>query len=67
MPQQVAAICSVARAYKVIKEISSQGVPWGEDYRVYSKIALKQFLEGRMKANLDSYLEEMVIRGEKDR
>jgi transposase-like protein len=67
MPQQVAAIRSVARAYKVIKEISSQGVPWGEDYRVYSRIALKQFLEGRMKANLDCYLEEMAVRGEDDR
>ena len=67
MPQQVAAIRSVARAYKVIKEISSQGVPWGEDYRFYSRIALKQFLEGRMKANLDSYLEEMAVRGEDDR
>jgi len=51
----------------VIKEISSQGVPWGEDYRFYSRIALKQFLEGRMKTNLDSYLEEMAVRGEDDR
>jgi putative transposase len=67
MPQQVAAIRSVSKAYEVIKEISSQGVPWGEDYRFYSRIALKQFLEGRMKANLDSYLEEMAIRGEDDR
>jgi len=67
MPQQVAAIRSVSKAYKVIKEISSQGVSWGEDYRVYSRIALKQFLEGRMKANLDSYLEEMAVRGEEDR
>ena len=67
MPQQVAAIRSVARAYKVIKEISSQGVPWGEDYRFYSRIALKQLLEDRMKANLDSYLEEMAVRGEEDR
>ena len=67
MPQQVAAIRSVSKAYKVIKEISSQGVMWGEDYRVYSRMALKQFLEGRMKANLDSYLEEMAVRGEDDR
>jgi transposase-like protein len=67
MPQQVAAIRSVSKAYKVIKEISSQGVPWGEDYRVYSRIALKQFLEGRMRANLDSYLEEMAVRGGEDR
>jgi len=67
MPQQVAAIRSVSKAYKVIKEISSQGVPWGEDYRFYSRIALKQFLEGRMKANLDFYLEEMAVRGEDDR
>jgi len=67
MPQQVAAIRSVSKAYKVIKEISSQGVPWGEDYRVYSRMALKEFLEGRMKAKLDSYLEEMAVRGEEDR
>jgi transposase-like protein len=67
MPQQVAAIRSVSKAYKVIKEISSQGVMWGEDYRVYSRMALKQFLEGRMKANLDSYLEEMAVRGDDDR
>jgi putative transposase len=67
MPQQVAAMRSVSKAYKVIKEISSQGVPWGEDYRFYSRIALKQFLEGRMKATLDSYLEEMAVRGDDDR
>jgi putative transposase len=67
MPQQVAAIRSVSEAYKVIKEISSQGVPWDEDYRFYSRIALKQFLEGRMKATLDSYLEEIAVRGEDDR
>jgi transposase-like protein len=67
MPQQVAAIRSVSKAYKVIKQISSQGVEWGEDYRVYSRMALKQFLEGRMKANLDFYLEEMAVRGEDDR
>ena len=67
MPQRVAAIRSVSKAYKVIKEISSQGVPWGEDYRFYSRIALKQLLEDRMKANLDSYLEEMAVRGEEDR
>jgi transposase-like protein len=51
----------------VIKEISSQGVPWNEDYRFYSRIALKQVLEDRMKANIDSYLEEMAVRGEEDR
>jgi transposase-like protein len=67
MPQQVAAIRSVSKAYKVIKEISSQGVAWGEDYRFYSRIALKEFLEGRMKARIDSYLEEMAVRGEEDR
>ncbi len=67
MPQQVAAIRSVSKAYKVIKEISSQGVSWSEDYRAYSRMALKQFLEGRMKANLDFYLEEMAVRGEDDR
>ena len=67
MPQQVAAIRSVSKAYRVIKEISSQGVSWGEDYRFYSRIALKQFLESQMKTNLDSYLEEMAVRGEDDR
>lgn len=67
MPQQVAAIRSVSKAYKVIKQISSQGVEWGEDYRFYSRIALKQFLEGGMKDRIDSYLEEMAVRGEDDR
>ncbi len=68
MPQKVAAIHSVAPAYQVIKEISSQGVDWGEDYRGYSRQALKGFLEGRMKANIDYYLEELAIReGEEDR
>lgn len=67
MPQQVAAIRSVSKAYRVIKEISSQGVPWSEDYRFYSRIAVKQLLEDRMKANIDSYLEEMAVRGEEDR
>ncbi len=67
MPQRVAAIRSVSKAYKVIKEISSQGVPWNEDYRFYSGIALKQVLEDRMKANIDSYLEEMAVRAEEDR
>jgi transposase-like protein len=51
----------------VIKEISSQGVAWSEGYRFYSRIALKQILEDRMKANIDSYLEEMAVRGEEDR
>jgi len=67
MPQQVAAIRSVSKAYKVIKQISSQGVEWGEDYRFYSRIALKQFLEGGIKDRIDSYLEEMAVRGEDDR
>ena len=67
MPQQVAAIRSVSKAYQVIKEISTQGVPWSEDYRFYSRIAVKQLLEDRMKANIDSYLEEMAVRGEEDR
>jgi putative transposase len=68
MPQRVAAIGSVVQAYEVIKEISPQGVDWGEDYRRYSRQALKGFLEGRMKANIDYYLEELGIRGgEEDR
>jgi len=68
MPQQVAAIRSVSKAYKLIKEISSQGLEWAEDYRVYTREALKGFLEGRMRANIDFYLEEMAVReGEEDR
>ena len=68
MPQQVAAIRNVSKAYKVIKEISSQGLEWGEDYRLYTREALKGFLEGRMRANIDFYLEEMAVRdGGEDR
>ena len=68
MPQQVAAIRSVSKAHKVIKEISSGGLEWAEDYRVYTREALKGFLEGRMRANIDLYLEEMGVReGEEDR
>ena len=67
MPQRVGAIRSVSKAYKVIKEISSQRLPWGEGYRFYPTIAPRRFLEGSMKVNRDSYLEEMAVRGGEDR
>jgi len=47
--------------------MSSQGVEWAEEYRTYSRIALKRFLEGRMKAGIDAYLEEIAVTGEEDR
>ncbi len=60
MPQRIAAIRSVSQAYEATKEISSQGVERGEGHRFYSRISLKEFLEGRMKANIDSYLGDLT-------
>jgi putative transposase len=68
MAQKAAVIRSVSRAYRFIKEMSSQGFELAEDYRRYSRQALKEFLEGRMKASLDVYLEDFAFRaGEEDR
>lgn len=68
MAQKAAVIRSVSRAYRFIKEMGSQGFELAEDYRSFSRQAVKEFLEGRMKARIDSYLEDFAVReGEDDR
>lgn len=67
MPQRAATICSVYKACKIIKEMSTQGVAWSEDYRCYANKALKEMLEGRMHFSIDSYLEEVALREGEDR
>lgn len=64
MPQRVATISNVTKACRMIKQMSSQGVPWSEDYRVPGRKALKDILEGQMNSSIDSYLEELDCRGE---
>lgn len=64
MPQRTATIRNVTKAYRMIKQMSSQGVPWSEDYRFHARKALKTILEGQMKSSIDSYLEELDCRGE---
>lgn len=49
MPQRAATIRTVAKACRMIKEMSSQGVSWSEDYRSHGRDALKAVLEERMK------------------
>ena len=63
MAQKAAVIRSVSRAYRFIKEMHSQGFELAEDCRRYSRQALKEFLEGRMKASIDSYLEDFAVHG----
>lgn len=67
MPQRVATIRTVNKACRMIKEMSSQGVSWAEDYRSYGRDALKGILEERMNSSLDSYLEDLASRGGEDR
>jgi putative transposase len=64
MPQRVATIRNVTKACRMIKQMSSQGVSWSEDYRFHGRKALKDILEGQMKSSIDSYLEELDCRGE---
>lgn len=66
MAQKAAVIRSVSRAYRFIKEMSSQGFELAEDYRRFSRQALKEFLEGQMKASIDSYLEDFALRAEEE-
>jgi transposase-like protein len=59
MPQQAATITNVAQAHEVIKEMKLHGFEWNEDYRSHGRVALKVILEGQMRQNIDSYLEEL--------
>ena len=67
MPQRVATVRTVNKACRMIKEMSSQGVSWAEDYRFYGRAALKGVLEERMTSSVDSYLEDLASRGGEDR
>jgi len=59
MPQPTATITNVAQAHEVIKEMNLHGYEWGSDYRFHGRAALKLILEGQMRQNIDSYLEEL--------
>jgi putative transposase len=67
MPQRAATIRTVTKACEMIKEMSSQGVSWSEDYRFYGRNALKDILEERMNNSIDRYLEELASREGEDR
>jgi putative transposase len=56
MPQQAATIINLEEGFGIIKEMSSQGLEWGEDYRVYGRLALKAVMEEKMAASIDRYL-----------
>ena len=67
MPQATATITNVAQAHEVIKEMNLHGFEWGEDYRTHGRAALRMILEGQMRQNIDSYLEELSSGDEVDR
>ena len=65
MPRS-ATIKSLPRAFRMMKAMQAQGIEWGEDYRHAAGAALKDFLEGRMAAEIDRHLAEMAGRGATD-
>jgi len=67
MVQRSATIHNVTQACRIIKQMSSQGVSWSEDYRVYGRNALKEILEERMNSSIDSYLDELGCHVGEDR
>ena len=40
MPQRAATIRNVSKGFRLIKEMSSQGTTWSEDYRIYARKAV---------------------------
>jgi transposase-like protein len=66
MPHAVA-IKSLPRAFEVMKGMAADGVEWGESYRSAGRQALKDIIEGRMRAAVEEHLEAMARRGEADR
>ncbi len=66
MPQS-ATIKSLPRAFRMMKRMESDGVGWGEDYRLAAASALKDVLQGDMRHKIDAHLEDMAARGEADR
>lgn len=67
MPQRAATIRNVTKACRIIKQMSSQGVSWSDDYRFYGRNALKKILEDRMDSSIDLYLEDLDRLGGTDR
>jgi len=59
MPHAVA-IDSLPRAFEVMKSMSAAGVEWGEGYRAAGRQALREVIEGRMRAAVDQHLEAMA-------
>ena len=66
MPQATT-IKSLPRAFRMMKAMQVQGIEWGEDYRHAARAALKDVLQGRMAAGIDTHLAEMAARGGADR
>lgn len=66
MPQS-ATTKSVARAFRMMEAMHSQGMEWDEDYRQAAAAALKEVLEGRMAAAVDRRLAEMAGRDAAER
>jgi len=64
---QTATIKSLPRAFRMMEEMHSQGIEWGEDYRQAGACALKEVLEAGMAEGIDRHLAEMAARDVADR
>ena len=64
---QTATIKSLARAFRMMKAMQSDGIEWGDDYRHAGAAALKDVLEGQMANRIDRHLDEMAARAAADR
>lgn len=67
MSQRGATIRSLRQASRMIKEMENHGYEWGEDYRLHTRLYLKELLEGRMRQGIDNYLENLSRRVGVDR
>lgn len=66
MPQIAATILTVTKACRMIREMSSQDLPWSEDDRSYGRNALEDILEKKMDSSIDCYLADPSRRGGED-
>jgi len=64
---QTATIKSLARAFRMMEAMQSDGIEWGDDYRHAGAAALKDVLEGQMANRIDRHLDEMAARAAADR
>ena len=64
---QTATIKSLARAFRMMKAMQSDGIEWGDAYRHAGAAALKDVLEGQMANRIDRHLDEMAARAAADR